>query len=71
MVKKVCPRCGGDVVRDGNHYVCSNCLRRIALDAVVTGFDSNNPLDRLKRQYIEGLITREDYLEKKKILLGY
>ena len=41
------------------------------MDAVVTGFDSNNPLDRLERQYVEGLITREDYLEKKKILLGY
>jgi predicted amidophosphoribosyltransferase len=71
MVKKVCPKCGGDLVRDGNHYVCSNCLRRIALDAASIGFDSNNPLDRLERQYVEGLITREDYLEKKKILLGY
>ena len=71
MVKKICPKCGGNLVRDSNHYVCSNCLRRIALNAASIGFDRNNPLDRLERQYVESLIPREEYLEKKKILLGY
>jgi len=67
MVKKACPKCNSiNLVREGNYYVCANCLRRIALDALITVFDSGDPLDRLEEQYVEGLISREEYLEEKK-----
>ena len=71
MVKKACPKCNStNLVREGNYYVCANCLRRIALNTVITVFDSRDPLDRLEEQYVEGFISREEYQEKKRILRG-